>query len=342
MMRRITRIVGVATFLTALALLTGCAREEPSPITPPGPAPEVQQSEQTDAASDWPRTFSSALGEEVRLETPPERVISLSTGFTEAIFAMGAEELLVGRVTFADYPPETSEVPTIGDMISPSLEAIVEKEPDLVLTVRGTPRDVLDSIRRAGVPVIARDPTSVDEVVACIRALGRYLGRESDANELADGLAARAGAVEEKGKALATGQGRPSVLFIVGLDPVYVAGEEHFVDDMIEKAGGINAATLVDGINGDQWLNLSMEAVVEVNPDVIVVAMMHKEDWEAIDPAGVFEGKPGWEDLSAVRGGRVYKINPDIAVRAGPRLFDAMEQMEQILRDAVGGGPGDG
>jgi ABC-type Fe3+-hydroxamate transport system substrate-binding protein len=75
---------------------------------------------------------------------------------------------------------------------------------------------------------------------------------------------------------------------------------------------------------------------------VIVVAMMHKEDWEAIDPAEVFEGKPGWSDLSAVHGGRVYKINPDKAVRAGPRLFDAMEQMAQILQDAVGGEPSDG
>jgi iron complex transport system substrate-binding protein len=183
----------------------------------------------------------------------------------------------------------------------------VEQEPDLVVTVRGTPRDVVASIRRAGIPVIARDPTSVDEVLGCIRDLGRYLGVEEDASDLADDLQERVEAVAEEGNALATGQGRPSVLFIVGLDPVYVAGEGHFVDDMI-------------------------------NPDIIVVAMMHEDEWAAVDPDEVFAGKPGWKDLSAVQGGRVYKINPDIALRAGPRLVDALEQMGEITRDAVGGG----
>jgi iron complex transport system substrate-binding protein len=84
-----------------------------------------------------------------------------------------------------------------------------------------------------------------------------------------------------------------------------------------------------------------METVVELDPDIIVLAMMHRSEWEAVDPEKVFEGKPGWDDLSAVQGGRVYKINPDLAVRAGPRLIDALEQMTEIIEAAVGGGPQD-
>jgi iron complex transport system substrate-binding protein len=347
MSRRLRRDVNVRSNLTTpallslligLVLLTGCPREEPTAPSPTN-APMIEQPDPAeDTPSDWPRTFTDAMGEEVTLQAPPERVISLSTGFTEAIFAMGAEDRLVGRVNFANYPPEAQDVPSVGGVIDPSLEAIVEQEPDLVVTVRGTPRDVVASIRRAGIPVIARDPTSVDEVLGCIRDLGRYLDVEEDANDLADDLRERAEAVAEEGHALATGQGRPSVLFIVGLDPVYVAGEGHFVDDMISTAGGLNASTLVDGTNGGQWQSFSMEAVVEVNPDIIVVAMMHEDEWAAVDPDEVFAGKAGWKDLSAVQGGRVYKINPDIALRAGPRLVDALEQMGEITRDAVGGG----
>lgn len=339
-MRRITGLLAVTTLLTTIALLAGCP-----PAPPPTEPVELPVEEQPPApadTADWPRTFTDAMGEEVTLEKPPQRVISLSTGFTEAILAMGAGERLVGRVTFADYPPEVQDVPSVGGMIDPSLEAIVAQEPDLVLTVRGTPREVVASIRQAGPPVIARDPTTVEQVIDCIRDIGRYLGVEKDANDLADGLAARVAAVEERGSALAVEQGRPSVLFIVGLDPVFVAGGGHFVDDMIQKAGGINAATLVEGTNGGQWLSFSMEAVVELDPDIIVVAMMHRDEWEAIDPDEVFEGRPGWEDLSAVKGGRVYRINPDLAVRAGPRLIDALEQMADIIEDALAGDSSDG
>ncbi|MGI5819340.1 MAG: ABC transporter substrate-binding protein [Armatimonadota bacterium] len=333
-MRRITRLLAFMLLPTALLMIAGCP-PAPPPMTPEEPSP-------SDELDGWPRTFTDALGEEVTLEQPPRRIVSLSTGFAEAIFAMGAGERLVGRVTFADYPPEIQQVPAVGGMIDASLEAIVAQEPDLVLTVRGTPREVVDSIRRAGIPVIARDPTSIDEVIECIRDIGRYLGIEEDADELADGLSTRVEAVRERGDALASGQGRPSVLFVVGLDPVFVAGPEHFVDDMIFQAGGINAGALVTGESAGQWPSLSMEAVVELSPDIVVIAMMDQEDWAEIDDGRRLADQPGWGRLSAVEGGRVFTLDPDLAVRAGPRLIDALEQMAEIIEDAVAGGPRDG
>ncbi|MFP4248226.1 MAG: ABC transporter substrate-binding protein [Armatimonadota bacterium] len=332
-MKRITGSLAFIIVVTATALLTGCPSEPPPPAADP-PEP-------SDEAPEWPRTFTDAMGEQITLEAPPERVVSLSTGFTEAIFAMGAGDLLVGRVSFADYPPEARDVPSVGGVTDPSLEAIVEQEPDLVLTVRGTPKDVVKSIRRAGIPVIARDPISIEEVLDCIRDIGRYLDVEEDADELADNLAARVEEAAERGNALAVGQGRASTLFVVGLNPVFVAGEGHFVDDMIWTAGGINAATLVEGGNGGQWPSLSLETVVELDPDIVVVAMMLEEDLGEMDGIEALSDQPGWKDLSAVEREHVYTINPDTALRAGPRLVDALERMVEIIEDAIGGGPGD-
>ncbi|MFO8079931.1 MAG: helical backbone metal receptor [Armatimonadota bacterium] len=333
-MKRITGSLALIIVVAATTLLTGCPSELPPPaVEPPEPS---------DEAADWPRTFTDAMGEEVTLEAPPRRVVSLSTGFTEAIFAMGAGDLLVGRVSFADYPPEARDVASVGGVTDPSLEAIVEQEPDLVLTVRGTPQDVVKSIRRAGIPVIARDPTSIDEVLDCIRDIGRYLGVEDDADELADDLAARVEEAAERGEMVAIRPGRASVLFVVSLDPVFVAGEGHFVDDMIWTAGGINATTLVEGGNGGQWPSFSLETVVELDPDIVVVAMMLEEDLGEMDGIEALSDQPGWKDLSAVERGHVYTINPDTALRAGPRLADALERMVEIIEDAVGGGERDG
>ncbi len=337
-MKRLTRPLTAVTVLAAIGLLAGC----PRPAAPPTQPPAAEEEPQPTEAAGWPRTFTDAMGEEVTLQRPPERVVSLSTGFTEAIFAMGAGDRLVGRVTFAEYPPEALDVPSVGGVIDPSLEAIVGLEPDLLLTVRGTPQDVVESVRRAGISVIARDPASIDEVLGCIRDIGRYLGVETDADALADQLAVGAEAVTERGNAIASGQGRPSALFVVGLDPVFVAGGGHFVDDMIERAGGLNAATLIEGAAANQWPSLSLEAIVELDPDIVVIAMMLNDELAAAEGPDGIASMPGWSELSAVKAGRVYRIDPDIVLRASPRLFDALEQMADIIEDALSGEPTDG
>ena len=336
-MKHLTQsLIGLAT-LAAVGLLGGC----PRPATPPAQPPAEQEPQPTETAG-WPRTFTDAMDVETTLPKPPQRVVSLSTGFTEAIFAMGAGDRVAGRVTFAQYPPEVLDVPSVGGMIDPSLEAIVELEPDLVLAVRGTPQDVVESVRRVGIPVIARDPATLDDVLGCFRDLGSYLGVETDADALADDLAVRAEAITERGDAIASGQGRPSVLFVVGLEPVFVAGGGHFVHDMIERAGGLNAGTLVEGTEGEQWPSLSLETIVGLDPDIVVIAMMVNDELASAESPGGIASMPGWSDLSAVKAGRVYTIDPDIVLRASPRLFDALEQMADIVEDALSGEAGDG
>lgn len=331
-MKRLIACSAVVIAAIAVLMVGGCPEPDTEPSLP-------VEDTQPPAAADWPRTFTDALGEEVTLQQPPQRVVCLSTGFTEAIFAMGAGDRLVGRVIFAEYPPEVLEVPSVGGMIDPSLEAIAELEPDLLLTERGTPQDVIESIRRAGVPVLAQDPKSVDEVLWCIREIGRYLGVEDDANALADQLEARAEAATERGNAIASGEGRPSVLFVVSIEPVFVAGTGHFVDDMIDRAGALNAATLMDETSQDQWPSLSLEAIVELDPDIVVIAMMLEEELSEVGGVEAFADRPGWSELPAVKEGRIYTINPDWAVRAGPRLFDAMEQMVEIVESGLSGEP---
>lgn len=329
-----------ATFVLLIAtLLAGCARQAELPEIDPSIAPTP---EHASAESDWPRTFTDALGNEVTLYHPPERIISLSTGITESIFAMGAGDRVVGRLHFSTHPPEVLDVPSVGGLVDPSLEVIVSQEPDLVLTERGTPRDIIDSIERLGIPVIAYDPVGIPEVLEMIREVGRCLGVDEEAHALVARLEERIEALSVQVFERAR-QGRPSVLFVVGLDPVFAAGGGHFVDDMITTAGGINAVTLLErNNNGEQWPSLSLEAVVSLDPDIIVIAMMLQEDLEATNVSEAIDSQPGWNRLSAVEGDRVYTLNPDLALRAGPRLFDALEEMNEIIEDALSGGVGDG
>lgn len=319
--------------LLVIALTAGCPRQE-QPVT--APQPEAVSSE-----DDWPRVFTDALDQQVVLESPPMRVISLSTGITEAIFAMGAGDRIVGRIHFSTYPPEVLELPSVGGLVDPSIEAIIDQQPELVLTERGTPRDVIDSLQRLGIPVIAWDPVGIPDVIEMIREVGRCLGVDDDAAALAERLEARVVAVAEGNHERRIRQGLPSVLLVVGMDPVFAAGEGHFVDDLISTAGAVNAVSLMNANSVDQWPSLSMEAVVELDPDIVVIAMMLPED---LDAEGIEDiaRRPGWGRLSAVEGGRIYDLNPDLALRAGPRLFDALELLDGIIDDALSGGSVDG
>src|SRR5205823_11152077 len=71
-------------------------------------------------------------GRRVTLAAPARRVVSLLPSFTEILFAIGAGERLVGRTTWCDYPPGVLAVPSVGDAMPPSVEAVAARRPDLV------------------------------------------------------------------------------------------------------------------------------------------------------------------------------------------------------------------
>ncbi len=325
-----------AAILAAAILVGGCERP---PESPPGPLTPLDRPAAAEDESEWPRTFNDDLGGEVTLDGPAERVVSIAPGLTEAIFALDAEDRLVGRSDFCYYPPEALKVPSVGGTVNPSVEAVVGLEPDLVLVIRGTPTEVIESLRGAGLNVMAHGPSTLSEVIEDVRALGRYLGIESRADRLADELARRRDAVAGRGRAMLTGGRRPTVLFVVEVEPVFAAGPGSFVHDMIELSGGAN---VVAGSGGEvsPWPQLSLEAVVDLDPDIIVAALEgHTGEAGAL---AMLRDRDGWRELTAVQKRRVFDVDPDLMVRSGPRLIDGLERMAEIVRQVAGGEPADG
>ncbi|MEA3400356.1 MAG: helical backbone metal receptor [Armatimonadota bacterium] len=327
-MRALICLLLLPLLLPTLLVCGGC-RSAPGGRTEPTEAPP-DTAAKTAQAGEWPRTFTDDLGAEVTLPAAPQRVVSLAPGFTEAIFAMGADDRLVGRSDFCYFPSQALELPSVGSLISPSIEKIVGLEPDLVLVIRGTPRDVVQSLRDAGVPVIARSLEDLDEVITSMRDLGRYLGIEDRADALAGKLQTRREAVAERSAEVFADARRPDVLFVVEVEPVFAAGPGCFVDDMIRIAGGMNAAAEAAGETGSPWPQLSLEAVVDADPDVIVASLEGHVD----EPGGALatlRQRTGWRELTAVREGRVFEADPDLMVRAGPRLIDGLERLAEII-----------
>lgn len=283
-------------FLPITLALVACDRSPaaPAPASPAdGPAPSAE-SQPTN-------------------ETPDARIIALVPSAAEVLFALGAGDDVIARSAYSSYPPEVLELPSIGSGLDPDVERIVGLRPTLVVAAemqRTVP--AVATIQAAGIEVFFMPDESVADIDAALRTLGERLGRGGDGVAAAEALQtslAEARAPEPEGE-------RPSVLLVVGSDPLFVAGDEAFTDDLIQAAGG---RTAVPGT----WVQLDDERVVATAPDVIVQT--------GTDPADLARWDSFGDVLPATRDGRVCLIEPDPIARPGPRVALAV----RALRDCI-------
>src|SRR5881392_4502146 len=78
-------------------------------------------------------------GRRVTLAAPAQRIVSLLPSFTEILFAIGAGDRVVGRTQWCDYPPAALSIPSVGDGLPPNIEAVMARQPDLVVLYNAGP-----------------------------------------------------------------------------------------------------------------------------------------------------------------------------------------------------------
>ncbi len=225
-------------------------------------------------------TVSDQTGRSLTLPAPPRRIVSLVPSVTEILFAIGAQDVLVGVTDFCDYPPEARKKPSVGGMVAPSLETIVALKPDLVVaTSAGNGEAVFTQLDRLKIAVYVVNPTRLSDVFDLIARLGALTGREAEATRLSARLSARVRAVAERVAALP----RPRVLYVLWPDPLIVPARGALVSELLVLAG----AASVTAEGGDGYPRYSLEAAVAGAPEVIILAShshgqgpMVREKWE--------------------------------------------------------------
>jgi iron complex transport system substrate-binding protein len=264
----------------------------------------------------------------VVVEQRPERIVSLSPSATETLFALGAAEQVIAVDEESDYPPGVPR----SDLSSyqPNVEAIVGYEPDLVVLPASVPRDVPAGLRRVGLTVISEPaPANLDDAYAQFRELGVATGHPEEGRRLANEVSAR---VQSEIEAAPSGRGLD---FFHELDPdLYSVGTHNFIGRIYQQLGLRNVAEPAAQRAATPYPQLSSEAVVAANPDLIVLA-----DTECCEqsPARVAR-RTGWEEVDAVRDGAVVAIDDDIASRWGPRIPIFVAKVVEAMDQARGVG----
>ncbi|HEX2697088.1 MAG TPA: ABC transporter substrate-binding protein [Anaerolineales bacterium] len=312
------RKILVLTLLAAL--LFGCA-----PAVTPQAAPTVQPTQPAQVQPEPTAiTLTDGLGRQVKLDHPAQRVVSLAPSNTEILFAIGAGSQVIGRDELSNYPEQAKGLQSVGgSMGNFSTEAIVALKPDLVLAAEINPTDLVKSLEDLGLTVYyLKNPTTLEEMYSNLETVAQLTGHESDAQTLIQSLKSRVAAVDAK---LTNVTEKPTVFYeLDASDPTkpYTVGPGTFIDQLIQRAGGVNVASTLK----DSYPQISLEEVVALNPSIIILG---DSAYGAL-PESV-KSRAGWNVIDAVKKGNIYPFNDDLVSRPGPRLVDALEELAKLL-----------
>lgn len=266
-------------------------------------------------------------GRRVAVPAKVRRIVSLAPDLTETIYALGAQDRLVGDTSYCDYPPEAQTKAHVGTPLGPSLEAIVALKPDLILaTTSINRRETVAALERLGLSVYATNPHSVEGSLAAIRRLSDLIGTGAQGEALVARLQARLDALHTE----LGGRARRRVLFVVWEDPLISIGQNTFIDDALRWAGAESVVR-----TKQDWPKLGFEEVVRLQPEYLVFASSHEDSGGG--SLSELRARAAWRDLEAVKQGHVAVISEAID-RPSPRLVDAIEQLaRQLHPDAFAG-----
>jgi iron complex transport system substrate-binding protein len=258
------------------------------------------------------------------------RVVSLACSNTEIVCALGCADLLVGVDDHSDHPADVvARLPRVGPDLTPDVERVAALEPDLVLatlTVPGHER-VVAQLEAAGLPYIAPEPVSLEDVYRDIRDIGERLGVSERANEVADAMRRELELSPPTHEEIE----RPKILIEWWPKPVIAPGRLSWAGDLIVRAGGSNPL-------GDEDVKsrpLSDQEVRDLDPDAIVLC------WCGVPfekyRTNVVVDNPSWRGVTAITGRQVHCIPEAFLGRPSPRLIDGFRALRAVVEAVLAG-----
>jgi iron complex transport system substrate-binding protein len=242
--------------------------------------------------------------------TPGYKVVSLSPAMTEVIFALNAQEKLVGVTTYCTYPEQAQSITKIGDFSNPSLERIIGLKPDLVIVNTPEQQRLKRQLEQLNITIFESSPQSLQDIYDEIRAIGAKLNATHTAESIVTYM---------KESIIPSGTIKKRVYVELSPRPLITIGSTTFLDELLDMAGGEN----IFSDHAKPYPVVTQEAVIERDPQIII--LLHPEP---------FGTRVGWNNVSAVKNGTIFtELNQDHLMRPGPRLVEGFRALTNALHD---------
>ena len=285
-------LIRILVFALALA---GCQRGEPAAGTNAEPRDDY--------------------GTRLAIGTPPKRIVSLNPTTTEILFAIGAGNRLVGRSQYDTFPDSAKLVPSLGPALRPSVEAIIDAKPDLVILYASEDnRPVFDRLRQASIPTVAFKLDSISQFRRDTEILGRLVGDTVSARIVVDSVSATLDRVRRATSSLP----RPTVFLPTWYKPLIAIGGGSFMSELLDIAGAKNVYASAQ----TPTITVTLEDVVSRNPDIVIVGA---------EADSTILKSPMWRALPAVRDNHVKTVDFDLVSRPSVQLGAAAVSLAKLL-----------
>ena len=265
--------------------------------------------------------WGAAADAEPAAELPvAQRVVSLNPSLTAMLLALDARSVLVGVDSFsARQQPTVRDLPMVGGLYDPGLEAVVALQPDLVVFVpTAEQRDFQRRLLEVGLAVLPCNPLRWNEVLETIVRLGERVGKSAEAKQ----RVAEIRRVRAEVELASVARERPRTVLVLQRDPLYVVGSGSFIDEMLVAAGAENLAAEFDS----PYPRVGREWLLEAAPDVILDSS-HQPEGDV--PLSWWSQ---WPSLPAVRDGRVIGLPEGRITLPGPYLDRGLRDLAEALR----------
>ena len=331
-----TRVLALLLAIVMLfALLAGCAaKQEPAQQEPAqaedtaAQQPEAEASAQEEEPTEEPETAEPAVtltdmtGREITLDEPATRIVALTPSDCEILYAIGAGDLLVGRGKYCDYPAEVLDIPAVESGSDTNIEQIVELQPQvLIMSTMSQTDEQVQQLEAAGIHVVVSDAQDIDGVYTAINMIGELVGKQDEAASVVESMQKTFDEIKAN-----AGDGTKTIYFEVSpLEyGLWTAGTGTFMDEIANMMGLKNCFSDVEG-----WAGISEEQVLERNPDYILTISMYYG--EGPTPEEEIASRAGWENVTAVKNGKILNLQNNELSRPAPRLAEGAKALYDFV-----------
>ena len=236
----------------------------------------------------------------------------------------------MGVTDFCEYPPEACELPSIGGMTNPHMEALVSLRPDLVIHQTHSIR-MAKNTETLGIPSMEITMDTLDDILSSIKLLGSTLGDVKISEQLLKNLTDGINFYKNKLEGIPSKE----TLLLLGdsSDPgrdLYATGPGTFLHELLEISGGKN----ILHSSMAKYPRLSKEYIIEKSPEVIIEAGPKSR----LTPEQIEERLRGWKrfpSIRAVQTDKVHYIGADYMLIPGPRFLNILEQFSRVMHPDI-------
>lgn len=282
-------------------------------------------------------SITDYLGRDMEIPLPVTKIVTMNSGLSEIVAALGSAEFVVGRCSYSTFPKELRSKKVVGkNSSSPNMESIMELEPDLVIADSMFDRNKIEMLNNRGIAVIIESTSNPARLPVILNNLGRVLEKEERAQELIGILDETLNSVRLRVEQInLEGAINPSVFF-ENRKPYKSASKATGHHQFIEMAGGINIAA-EEPVKSPQ---LSPEFIAMNNPQVIIRRVSGDVNEEALqNMINSIYDRPSLRSVDAILNKRVYTVKSDLFISlrypVGVAYFASLFYPEKIPVEEV-------